>query len=181
MASQWLHLMQPPGSGPNTLSVSQPPTSTPQRWHPPHSCSPFPCWCREILPQRAGASASWAAHHGHPWSKSSRHSPVRQGAGNEPCQPWGAQLSLQTAGEIGLPGSSPSSSPLVVSLAKESSLGWWYALVFTSKCSCLPPGIVGHILTFSRTQRVVWSPSARGFPAVIQLHDCHIWVGLGAG
>lgn len=76
-------------------------------------------------------------------------------------------LWLQAPQEIGVPASSPSSSPLALSLAKESHLGWWHALVFTLKCSHLPPGNVGHICTFSRTQRVVWSPSPWGFPAVL--------------
>lgn len=49
-------------------------------------------------------------------------------------------------------------------------MGWWSALLCTLKCSCLPPGIDGDIFTLSRTQRVVWSPSPRGFPAVLALH-----------
>lgn len=46
-------------------------------------------------------------------------------------------LLLQAAEDIDFSGSSPSSSPLVVSMAEDTSLDWWYTLLFTWKCSFL--------------------------------------------
>lgn len=90
-------------------------------------------------------------------------------------------LWLQAAEVIDFPGSRPSSSPLVVSVAKETNLGWWYALLLTLKCSCPSPRNVGHIFILSTNQRVVSSPSAQGFSTATHLHDYHVWVRLGAG
>lgn len=160
MTSQWLHLLQPPGSGPNTLSVSRPP----QRWHWPHS----------FLPSLAGATKSSHTVLGpqpgctHPGARAAGTALRGSELGMSPASLGvPSRAALVVAQEIDFPGSSPFSSPLVLSLAKESHLGWWCALLFTLKCSHLPPGIVGHIFTFSRIQRVVWSPSPRGFPAVL--------------
>lgn len=96
-----------------------------------------------------------------------------------PASPWVCPAGLQAAEDIDSPGSSPSSSPLVLSVAKETHLGWWYALLFL-KCSPLSPGNVDHIFTLSMNQRVVWSASAQGFSVGTHLHDCHLWVSLGA-
>ena len=77
-------------------------------------------------------------------------------------------LSLQAPEGVDSPGSSPSSSPLVVSMAKETHLGWWYTLLFA--LNLFPRG-VGHIFT---------SPSAQEFSTATHLHDCHLWVSLEA-
>lgn len=152
MAHQQQHLPQLPGTWPNTHSSSQLPTAISQRWHPLPNCSPFPCSWHEILLHCIQDTGSCHAHHEHTSGDSvSLGTELKQ-----PCQPWGCPVvlpNLQAAGDIYYPGSSPSSSPLIVRMAKETNSGWWYTLLFTLKCSCLSPRKVVCISTLLQQNR----------------------------